>query len=83
LLSGGLRRLPTPQPSQSLIARTRIAVAEQIAERAEQGQNRTVLILLAVVSIHNRRSAFVPRHPLSPGVAGVCDCFGVDVAGQR
>jgi len=50
LISGGLRRLPTPQPSQSLVARTRTAVAEQIAERTEQGQNRTVLILLVCFS---------------------------------
>jgi len=50
LISGGLRRLPTPQPSPSLVARTHTAVAEQIAERAEQRQNRTVLILLVCFS---------------------------------
>lgn len=50
LISGGLRRSPTPQPSASLIARTRTRVAEQIAERAEQRQNRLVLILLVCFS---------------------------------
>jgi len=50
LISGGLRRLPTPQPSPSLIARTRAQVADRIAERAEQRQNRTVLILLVCFS---------------------------------
>ena len=50
LISGGLRRLPTPQPSPSLVARTRSMVAAQIAERAEQRQNRTVLILLVCFS---------------------------------
>lgn len=46
LISSGLRRLPTPQPSPALVARTRVMVAAQIAERAEQRQNRTALILL-------------------------------------
>jgi anti-sigma factor RsiW len=50
LISGGLRRLPTPQPSPSLVARTRAMVAAQIAERAEQRQNRTALIFLALFS---------------------------------
>lgn len=45
-ISGGLRRLPTPQPHPALVARTRALVSAQIAERAEQRQNRTVLILL-------------------------------------
>ncbi len=50
LISGGLRRLPTPQPSPSLVARTRAMVAAQIAERREGRQNRTVLIFLALFS---------------------------------
>ena len=50
LISGGLRRLPTPQPSPALLERTRAMVVEQLAERAEQRQNRIVLLLLAFFS---------------------------------
>jgi anti-sigma factor RsiW len=50
LISSGLRRLPTPQPSHVLFERTRAMVAAQMAERAEQRQNRTVLLLLVSFS---------------------------------
>jgi anti-sigma factor RsiW len=49
-ISDGLRRLPTPQPSPSLVAHTRAMVAAQMAGQAEQRQNRTALILLALFS---------------------------------
>ncbi len=50
LISGGLRRLPTPQASRALLERTRAMVSAQIAVRAEQRQNRIVLILLVCFS---------------------------------
>lgn len=50
LISGGLRRLPTPQPSRTLLERTRAMVTAQIAVRAEQRQNRIVLTLLVCFS---------------------------------
>jgi len=50
LISGGLRRLPTPQPSHALFERTRAMAAAQMAERAEERQNRIVLLLLAFFS---------------------------------
>jgi len=50
LISGGLRRLPTPQPSRALFERTRAMVSAQMAERAEQRQNRIVLLLLVFFS---------------------------------
>jgi len=50
LIGGGLRRLPTPQPSPALFERTRAMVVEQMAERAEQRQNRSVLLFLVFFS---------------------------------
>jgi len=50
LISGGLRRLPTPQPSPELYERTRAMVAAHLAARAEQRQNRLTLILLVFFS---------------------------------
>jgi len=50
LISRGLRRLPTPQPSPALFERTRATVAAQLAAQTEQRQNRTTLILLLFFS---------------------------------
>jgi anti-sigma factor RsiW len=50
LISAGLRRLPTPQPSLALFERTRAAAAAQLAVRAEQRRGRMVLIPLIVFS---------------------------------
>lgn len=50
LISAGLQRLPTPQPSHALFERTRAMVAAQMAERTEQRQDRTVLLLLVFFS---------------------------------
>jgi anti-sigma factor RsiW len=50
VISGGLRRLPTPQPSPALFERARAMAAAQLAAQAEQRQNRMVLIPLIVFS---------------------------------
>jgi anti-sigma factor RsiW len=50
LITGGLRRLSTPQPSPALFERARTMAAAQIAAQAEQRQNRMVLIPLIVFS---------------------------------
>jgi anti-sigma factor RsiW len=50
LISGGIRRLPTPQPSQTLFERTRAMAAAQLTAQAEQRQNRMVLVPLIIFS---------------------------------
>jgi anti-sigma factor RsiW len=50
IISGALRRLPTPQPSAEMFERTRAAVAAQLAARAEKRENRLALILLIFFS---------------------------------
>jgi anti-sigma factor RsiW len=50
LISGGLRRLPTPQPSPALFERARALAAAQLAVQAEQRQTRMLLIPLIVFS---------------------------------
>ena len=47
-LAAGLRRLPEPQPSQGLVARTRAAVERWQAEREERAWNRAALGFLIV-----------------------------------
>jgi len=49
-ITGGLRRLHTPQPSAALFARTRAIAEARLIEQAEQRHNRIVLILLVVFS---------------------------------
>ena len=49
-ITGGLRRLHTPQPSAALFARTRAVAEARLVEQAEQRHNRIVLILLVVFS---------------------------------
>jgi anti-sigma factor RsiW len=50
LISGGLRRLPTPQPSPALFERARAMAVARLATQAEHRQNRMVLIPLIVFS---------------------------------
>ena len=50
LISGGLRRLPTPQPSPALFERTRAMASAQLAAQSEQRKNRMVLIPLIIFS---------------------------------
>jgi anti-sigma factor RsiW len=50
LISGGLRRLPTPQPSPVLFERARAMATAQLAAQAEQRQTRMLLIPLIVFS---------------------------------
>ena len=47
-LTAGLRRLPAPQPSRGLVARTRAAVERWQAERDERVWNRAALGFLIV-----------------------------------
>ena len=49
-LAGGLRRIPTPQPSARLVERTRRLAEAALDEAAEHRWNRTVLIFLLVFS---------------------------------
>jgi len=42
-LAEGLSRMPAPRPSRALVARTREAVEERLAERAERAWNRAAL----------------------------------------
>jgi len=50
LIAAGLRRLATPQPSSALFKRTRMVVIDQLAAKAEQRQNRIVMIFLVLFS---------------------------------
>jgi anti-sigma factor RsiW len=50
MISAGLHRLPTPQPSAALFERTCATVATQLAAQAEHRQNRIVLVLLIFFS---------------------------------
>lgn len=50
LVSDGLRRLPTPQPSPALFERARAMAAAQLATQAERRQNRMVLVPLIIFS---------------------------------
>jgi len=50
LISGGLRRLPTPQPSAALFERTHAMASARLAAQAEQRHNRMVLIPLIIFS---------------------------------
>jgi anti-sigma factor RsiW len=50
LISGGLRRLPTPRPSPALFERARAMAGAQLAAQAEQRQNRMLLVPLIVFS---------------------------------
>jgi anti-sigma factor RsiW len=50
LIGGGLRRLPTPQPSHALFERTRARVIEQMEAETERRQNRITLVLLVFFS---------------------------------
>ncbi len=48
LLAGGLRRLPTPQPSPALVEHTRARAEWQLAAQAEHRWNQGVLIFLVL-----------------------------------
>jgi anti-sigma factor RsiW len=50
LISGGLRRLPTPQPSPTLFERTHAMASAQLVAQAEQRKNRMMLIPLIIFS---------------------------------
>jgi anti-sigma factor RsiW len=50
LITGGLRRLPTPQPSPALFERARLMATKHLAAQAEQRRNRILLIPLIVFS---------------------------------
>jgi anti-sigma factor RsiW len=50
LISGGLRRLPTPQPSAALFERTRAMAITQLTAQAEQRRNRMMLVPLIIFS---------------------------------
>jgi anti-sigma factor RsiW len=50
LISGGLRRLPTPQPSPALFERAHAMASAQLAAEAEQRRNWMVLIPLIIFS---------------------------------
>lgn len=49
-LSGALRRLPGPQPSESLALRTQAFVAARMAKQAEQRHLRWVLVFVVLFS---------------------------------
>jgi anti-sigma factor RsiW len=50
LITGGLRQLPTPQPSAALFERTRAMAAAHLGAHAERRRNRVVLILVIIFS---------------------------------
>jgi anti-sigma factor RsiW len=50
LITGGLRRLPTPQPPAALFERAHAQAVAQLAEHAEHRRNRIVLMLLILFS---------------------------------
>jgi anti-sigma factor RsiW len=50
LITGGLRRLRTPQPSPALFERARAVATAQLTVQAEQRQNRMMLVPLIVFS---------------------------------
>ncbi len=50
LITGGLRRLPTPQPSPALFERTHAMASAQFAAQDEQRKNRMMLIALIIFS---------------------------------
>ena len=45
-ISGGLRRLPTPQPSAALFERARVMATEQLMQQAARKRTRAMFILL-------------------------------------
>jgi hypothetical protein len=46
LIAGGLRRLPTPQPSRGVVERARAMAEVRLGEEAEHRWNRNVMIFL-------------------------------------
>ena len=50
LITGGLRRLPTPQPPAALFERTRALAVARLAEHRDDRRNRTALVLLILFS---------------------------------
>jgi anti-sigma factor RsiW len=50
LITGGLRRLPTPQPPAALFERTRALAMAQLADDREHRRNRIALILVILFS---------------------------------
>jgi anti-sigma factor RsiW len=50
VITGGLRRLPTPQAPAALFERTRAMAAAQLGAHAERRRNRVALILVIVFS---------------------------------
>jgi hypothetical protein len=46
LIAGGLRRLPTPQPSRGMVERARAMAEIRFGEEAERRWNRNVMIFL-------------------------------------
>jgi anti-sigma factor RsiW len=50
LITGGLRRLPTPQPPAALFERTRALAMAQLADDREHRRNRIALMLVILFS---------------------------------
>jgi anti-sigma factor RsiW len=49
-ITGGLRRMPTPQPSAALFERTRAMAVAQLGAQGERKRNRMLLVLVIVFS---------------------------------
>ncbi|HEV8383475.1 MAG TPA: hypothetical protein VGQ11_01295, partial [Candidatus Acidoferrales bacterium] len=50
VLAGGLKSLPTPQPSPMLVQRVRARLEDAAAERAEKQRSLATLVLLVLFS---------------------------------
>lgn len=70
LLAGGLRRLPTPQPSPAVVERARVRAEIRFAEEAEHRSHRTVLIFLTLFAWAITVVSWPVVHLLTGGLMG-------------
>jgi anti-sigma factor RsiW len=73
LLTGGLRRLPTPQPSASLVERARARAEARLAEEAEHRFHRGVMIFLVFFSWALTLMSWPLVRLVSGGLLGLLD----------
>jgi hypothetical protein len=73
LVAGGLRRLPTPQPSRGVVERARIMAEAKFSEDAEHRWNRGVMIFLIAFAWVLTLLSWPLVHLVSEGLQGLLD----------
>jgi anti-sigma factor RsiW len=73
LLTEGLRRLPTPQPSRGLVERTRARAEARFAEEAEHRWHRGVMIFLTIFAWAVTLASWPLFRLVSSGLLGMLD----------